>query len=231
MTGLAQEVPEKAYDWVVASRSPKKVGPFVRYVASRGWNDQIVVDCDASSAGPEQPHFSIDHRKVSTQDKIGRCCLNRLLHSKALRPLARRGWIAFESGVIRISDNDHEDRDEVDSHHDMDLCILYLETVDGRRTVHLSQGVEMPTGAMEASARSHYTVTAGRFIAEMLSTPDHLVDHADWHAAVTMNANGAIELTRSDALFEAVRVLFARHERKLLEAKAVAAWHERMNLR
>ncbi len=214
------------YDWVVGSKSNQKVDPYAQYLASRGWNETLAI-CPASSAGSEQPRFSVDGRRVRTQEQIGRCCLNRLLHSMALRPHAKKGWLALENGIVRLTDFDAEDRsvDGFTPSHDIDFCVLYLQTVDGARTAHFSSGLEVPEGALDASEASGYTETAGTFVAQMLGTPDHPVDRQDWHAAVTTNNIGTVEMSRRQALFNAIRELYGRHEAKQRQKPLVDTWN------
>lgn len=216
------------YDWVVGSKSAPKVDPYADYLASRQWNDILAI-CPASSAGPEQPRFRVDGPRVRSQEQIGRCCLNRLLHSIALRPHARKGWLAQENGIVRLVDFDADDRriDGFSPHHDVDFCILMLQTKDGERTAHFSSGLEVPEGAFDASEASGYTITAGTSVADMLSTPDHAVNHQDWYPEVTTNDAGTVEMSRKGGIFNAIRELYGRHEAKRRQKPLVDAWNAR----
>ncbi len=229
---LTIEAAEKqgGYDWGIASKSEKKLNPFEHFLGYRGWQDQVAVGCAASSAGPEQPRLGGSKRNFQSAAQMSRCCLTRLLHSMVLLPHARKGWIAQENGVITLVDNDADDRDWLDATHDIDLCVTYMQTVDGRRTLNLSQGLEMPQGAMTASAQTDFAITGGKFIAEMLGTPEEPVDHADWFGRVTRSAAGVVELTRPGALFDALRVLFAQHERKIIDEPLIDAFKAKRGL-
>jgi len=219
----------EAYDWAVSSRSPTKVDPFAMYIEYRKWNDDVLAICGASSAGSEQPRFRSDGRRVYTQQELGRCCSNRLLHTMALRPHAKKGWLAKESGIVRITDIDSDDR-EMDgfvSRHDIDFCIMLLQTRDGTRTMHFSSGLEVPEGALDASEESGYTRTAGMSVTEMLSTLEHVVNHQDWYPEVTTNDDGTAEMSRKGTLYHGVRELFGRHECKRRQRPQVDAWNAR----
>lgn len=215
------------YDWVIGSTSEIKVNPYACYLASRRWKDVLAV-CKASSAGSEQPRFhGSDGRRVRTQEQIGRCCLNRLLHSMSLRPHAKKGWLALENGIVRMTDFDTEDRkaDGFDPRHDVDFCILMLQTTDGMRTMHFSSGLEVPEGALDASEASGYTETAGKFVASMFNTPEHTVNHQDWYPEVTENDAGVTEMSREEGLRNAIRELYGRHESKRRQRSVVDAWN------